>query len=163
MSDQASKTTEHLMWLAAIAVGIGIAGYSLVLRTQAVAVEQKRDSLQTLLLEQQQRQQRLDAMVTQARAIQMQQSSETKELKKLQKQITSRDRFLVTSGDKIVRQLAMYAPSGERRMIFYVPAGEHRLVYAIREALGSSEETYSVLDNWGKDHRRIPNPMTVDL
>ncbi len=84
-------------------------------------------------------------------------------LKQLQKRVVTRDRFLVSSGNNIVRQLAAYAPSGERRMLFYVPAGQHRLVYAIREAIGSSEETYTVLNSWGHDHRRIPNTITVNL
>jgi hypothetical protein len=163
MSEQSSKTREPLMWMVAIVVCIGIATYSLLLRSQAVALERERDSFRALLLDQQQRKQRLEALVTQARAIQAQQSVEMKELKQLQQRITTRDQFLVTNGEKIVRQLAVYAPSGERRMLFYVPAGEHRLVYAIREALGSSEESYSVLATWGNDHRRIPNTIAVNL
>lgn len=163
MSDQATKNREYFMWIAAIAVCIGIAAYGLVLRSQAVALERERDSLRTSLLDQQQRKLRLESLVTQARAIQAQQSTEMKELKELQKRITTRDQFLVTSGDKIVRQLAAYAPSGERRMLFYLPAGEHRLVYAIREALGSNEETYPILNNWGNDHRHIPDTISVSL
>lgn len=71
------------MRIAAIAVVLGLAGYSLVLRYQAVAVERECNSLRALLLDQHQRKQRLEALVIQARAIQSQQSSEMKELKRV--------------------------------------------------------------------------------
>jgi hypothetical protein len=163
VSDPSPKTPANLKWIAALAFCIGLAGYNWMQRLEAIAVERERDSLHVSLLDRQQRKQRLGALVTQARSIQIQQTSEMKELQQLQKKIQTRDQFLVTSGDKIVRQLAVYAPSGERRMLFYVPTGEHRLVYAIREALGSSEEAYALIGNWGDDHRRIPNTTTVHL
>ncbi len=149
--------------MVAIAACVGVAAYSLLLRTQAVTLKRKHDTLQAELLDKQQRKQRLEELVAQAREIQVQQSSEMKELKQLQKRATTRDQFLVTSGDRIVRQLAVYAPSGERRLLFYVPAGNHRLVYAIREVLGTSTETYAALADWGNDHRLLHETTSVSL
>ena len=163
MSNQASEKSIRFVRFVALAACIGVAAYGLILRTQAVTLEREHDTLQAELRDKQQRKQRLGELVTQARAIQVQQSSEMKELKQLQKRITTRDQFLVTSGDKIVRQLAVYAPSSERRLLFYVPAGDHRLVYAIKEVLGTTTETYSALENWGNDHRRIQATTEIPL
>ena len=151
------------MWLVAIAACIAVAVYGFILSAEAVRLEREHDTLQAELRDKQQRKQRLGELVTQARAIQVQQSSEMKELNQLQKRITTRYQFLVTSGDKIVRQLAVYAPSSERRMILYVPAGNHRLVYAIKEVLGKPTETYSALANWGNDHRQIQDTTEIPL
>ena len=151
------------MWLVAIAACIAVAVYGSILSAQAVRLEREHDTLQAELRDKQQRKQRLGELVTQVRAIQVQQSSEMKELNQLQKRITTRDQFLVTSGDKIVRQLAVYTPSGERRLLFYVPAGNHRLVYAIKEFVGTPTETYSALANWGNDHRQIQDTTEIPL
>jgi hypothetical protein len=163
MSKIMSKPLARFGWIIAFVFCALIAAYGLYLQTQAHALEKDRDALQSKLEDQQRRKQMLENLIIEARTIQSQQSSEMKELRKLQKRATTRDQFLVTSGDKIVRQLAVYAPSSERRLLFYVPVGQHRLVYAIREALGTSEETYSVLNTWGTDHRSIPNATTVAL
>ncbi len=151
------------MWMVAIAACIAVAGYGSILSAQAVRLEREHDMLQAELRDKQQRKQRLGELVTQARAIQSQQSAEMTELRKLQKRVTTKDQFLVTSGDKIVRQLAVYAPSSERRMILYVPAGNHRLVYANKEVLGTPSETYSALANWGNDHRQIQDTTEIPL
>jgi hypothetical protein len=137
--------------------------YSLYLRSQAITLEIVQDTLRSKLEDQQRRKLRLETLVAQARTIQSQQSAEMKELMKLQKRVTTRDQFLVTSGDKIVRQLAAYAPSSERRMILYVPAGNHRLVYAIKEVLGTPSEAFSSLANWGNDHRQIQDTTEIPL
>ena len=163
MSNSASTKSVGLMWLVAIAACIAVAVYGFILNAQAVTLEREHDTLQAELRDKQQRKQRLGELVTQARSIQVQQSAEMKELKQLQKRLTTRDQFLVTSGDKIVRQLAVYAPSGERRLLFYVPAGDHRLVYAIKEVLGTATEAYSALANWGNDHRRIQGTTEIPL
>jgi hypothetical protein len=163
VSNQASEKSIRFLRFVALAACIGVAAYGLILRTRADTLEREHDTLQAELRDKQQRKQRLGELVTQARAIQVQQSSEMKELKQLQKRITLRDQFLVTSGDRIVRQLAVYAPSSERRMILYVPAGNHRLVYAIKEFLGTTTETYSALANWGNDHRQIQATTEISL
>ena len=163
MSNAASTKRVGLMWLVTIAACIAVAVYGSIQSAQAVRLEREHDTLQAELRDKQQRKQRLGELVTQVRAIQVQQSSEMKELNQLQKRITTRDQFLVNSGDKIVRQLAVYAPSSERRLLFYVPAGNHRLVYAIKEVLGTPAETYSALANWGNDHRQIHDMTEIPL
>jgi hypothetical protein len=163
MSENVPKPPVRFGWIIAFVFCALIAACGLYLRTRAQALEQVRVALQSKLEDQRRRKQILEKLIVEARAIQSQQLSEMKELRKLQKRATTRDQFLVTSGDKIVRQLAAYAPSSERRLLFYLPAGQHRLVYAIREALGSSDETYAVLNSWGTDHRSIPNATTVAL
>lgn len=140
-----------------------VGAYSLYLRSQAIELENVRDTLRSKLEDQQRRKLRLETLVAQSRAIQSQQSAEMNELKKLQKRVTTRDEFLVTSGDKIARQLAVNAPSSERRLILYVPAGNHRLVYAIKEFLGTPTEAYSLLANWGNDHRQIQDTTEIPL
>lgn len=152
-----------LAWIMAFALCIALGLYGLFLRAQATSLEEVRNTLQAKLEDQQRRKLRLEELVKQARAIQIQQSNEMKELKSLQKRITTRQKFLVTSGDKIVRQLAVYAPSSERRLLFYVPAGNHRLVYAIKEFMGSNTETYSLFASWGSDPRLIEDTTTVAL
>ncbi len=163
MNNVASTKSVGWMWQIGIAACIAVAVCGLILRSQAVMLERVHDSLQAELRDKQQRKQRLDDLVTQARAIQVQQSSELKELKQLQKRVTTRDQFLVTSGEKIVRQLAVYSPSSERRMILYVPSGNHRLIYAVKEALGTPTEAYSALANWGDDHRQIQDTTEIPL
>lgn len=163
MSDQAVGKRIPIVWFAAILVCVGIASFSLFLRFRVVALEQDRDALLAKLSDQQQRKERLGELVAQSREIQIRQASEMKELQKLGKRVTTRDEFLVTSGDKIVRQLAVYAPSGERRLLFYVPEGDHRLVYAIREFLGARSETYAAMYKWGGDHRTLPETASIDL
>lgn len=163
MSKGASTKRVGLMWLIAIAACMAVAVYGFILSGQAVRLEREHDTLQAELRDKQQRKQRLGELVAQARAIQVQQSSEMKELKQLQKRTTTRDQFLLTSGDMIIRQLAVYAPSSERRMILYVPAGNHSLVYAIKEFLGTPSETYSALAEWGNDHRQIQDTTEIPL
>lgn len=163
MSGNGSNNRARYGRFCAFALCAVVGVYGLYLRSQAIALENAQDALRSKLQDHQRRKLRLETLVAQAREIQSRQSAEMKELKKLQKRVATREEFFVTSGDKIVRQLAVYAPSGERRMLFYVPAGKHRLAYAIREILGSNNETYPVLDDWGNDHQRIPGAITVNL
>ena len=99
MNNVGSTKSVGWMWQIGIAAYIAVAVCGLILRSQAVMLERVHDSLQAELRDKQQRKQRLGDLVTQARAIQIQQSSELKELKQLQKRVTTRDQFLVTSGD----------------------------------------------------------------
>ena len=163
MSEPLSNKRARYFRLLAFVFCAVVGVYSLYLRSQAIALENVQVTLRSKLEDQQRRKLRLETLIAQARAIQSQQSAEMNELKKLQKRVTTRDEFLVTSGDKIVRQLAVYAPSSERRMIFYVPAGNHRLVYAIKEVLGTPTETYSAIGNWGNDHHQIQDTTEISL
>lgn len=163
MSSQTSTKWTRTFWFVAIAACLGVAACGLVLQTQAVTLEREHNALLAELRDKQRRKQRLGDLVTQVRGIQVQQSSEMKELKQLHERITTGEQFLVTSGDKIVRQLAAHAPSSERRLLFYVPSGDHRLVYAMREFLGTTTETYSALTNWGNDHRRTQDATEIPL
>lgn len=163
MSESLPNKLPRLGWSLAFAFCAVVGAYSFHLRSHAYELEKARGSLQSKLEDQQRRKQRLELLVTQARAIQVQQTKEMKELQRMQKRVTTRQQFLVTSGNKIVRQLAVYAPSSERRLLFYVPAGEHRLVYAAKEFLGTTAETYNSLANWGKDHRQIQGSKEIRL
>lgn len=163
MSDNATGRRMRIVWLAAILVCVGIAAFGLTLRFRALALERDRDSLLAKLSDQQQRKERLTELVAQSREIQIRQASEMMELQKLGKRVKTRNQFLVTGGDKIVRQLVVYAPSGERRLLFYVPSGDHRLVYSIREFQGTSSETYAAMCKWGVDHRTLPETASFNL
>jgi hypothetical protein len=163
MSEPRSNKRARYFRFFAFAFCAVVGVYSLYLRSQAITLENVQDILRSKLEDQQRRKLRLETLVAGARAIQSQQSAEMNELRKLQKRVTTKDQFLVTSGDKIVRQLAVYAPSSERRMILYVPAGNHCLVYAIKEVLGTPAETYSALANWGNDHRQIQDTKEIPL
>ncbi|MGB7345268.1 MAG: hypothetical protein WBD20_13725 [Pirellulaceae bacterium] len=151
------------LWVFAVLVLLLLVCISLFVRSSAIALEKHAGALRDKLGDQQQREARLVQLSSQVHAIRLNQHAEIGELARLSKSVKTRDQFLVTQGDKIVRQLVVYAPSGERRMCFYVPAGNHRLVYAIREAVGESSATYATLARWGDDHRQLQEPTSIEL